>query len=192
MTKRRCRTSSRPSSAKRSRRSGSKSSSARKGTAKRPGPVASAELLAMLSAVSTPIINYSALSFSPTWCGLCNKMEYVVHTPATTPGSATMPPSTGTLRFWGQMTHSVGGWARQTVDPGWWLRELSAWCSEEASRLSGATGSSSNGAVLSRTPRPGAPPTSTAAKRCGKPGTARTLSSIRCSGTGLDLPSGAG
>ena len=151
MTRPRSRISSPPSTGRRSPRSSSKSLSAKRATAKRPGRRGFDAHKALSSVVSTPTISSWDLSFSNGSPTPLAGQTYVAPIHPTTPGCATIHHSTATLPFWEGMIRSVSGWAKQTVDPGWWLRELSTWCSEEASRLSAPMASSSSAPVSNPT-----------------------------------------
>ena len=183
--------SSPPSTGKRSRRSSSRSSSCGKATVRKHGGRVSDLPKATLLAALTRTTNYLVSNGLLVWSVPQQRLVFVAPTRATTPGSPTTLPSTATLPFWERMIHSAGGWARQTVDPGWWLRELGQWCFEEASRPLAPTASSSNGGASAPTSM-ATPDTLISLSACVGADIAPTLLSTPSSGTRRAPPSGAG
>lgn len=176
--------------ARRSRRRNSRCSSVVKAIVKRHERRASGERKGTSLGASMRTIN-SSDSSSFYVCGRPRRTPRSwAPTPPTMPGSPMIRPSTATLRSWGQMTRSVGGWARQTGDPGWWLLALSAWCLEEASRVLEVTASSSSGEPSNPSLR--TPDTLTPVSGCGERDWPLTPSSIPSSGTRPARPFGVG
>ena len=192
MTKRTSKRSSPRSTAKPSPKTALSFYSATMDTVKQLGLEGSSKPKGRSSAASIPTTSSLDLSSSVLWWGPHGSRVYVGPIPPTMPGSPPTLPSIATLHCWERMTHLLGGWAKQTDDPGWWLQELGLWCIEEASRLSAPTASSSNGAVPSPSGKPGRPPTSTAAKPWPRRATGRTPSLTVSFGTRRPRPSGTG